>query len=196
MPARGSRLCTPTPSPSLQISARQRQVADRSRIGFIMGDADWVCPYCNGEYGLPRTSENGGSCTKRKCRQKHTAFLREDGDVPVVRAATGGSGGMPTPKNCYEVFQVLGHAYQHVREMGPYERRNECDPEHEDMVYQVRARFGEDEDDGGVVDTQWVLLSDLLEHVSLQTALDRELDKYARGLQANARRAREALRRT
>ena len=63
-------------------------------------------------------------------------------------------------------------------------------------VYQVRARFGEDEDDGGVVDTQWVLLSDLLEHVSLQTALDRELDKYARGLQANARRAREALRRT
>ena len=118
---------------------------------------------------------------------------RDEGAVPVVRGAAVGS--MPTPHNCYEIHEVMGHAYQDVREMEVYERRNGRDWENEDIIYEVRGRFGEDDDDAGVTDTRWVKLSNLIEHVTDQTGLDRELDAYAGSLKAKAKRAREALRR-
>ena len=169
-------------------------MADRSRIGFIMGDADWVCPYCEGESGNPR---HGIPCSAHACRQAHHEVrekrARDEGTVPVVRGAT--VGGMLTPQNCHEIKKVIGHAYQDVREMEAYERRNGVDWENEDIIYQVRGKFKEDDNDEGVMDTRWVKLSDLIEHVTDQTKLDRELDGYAGSLKAKAKGAREALRR-
>ena len=158
---------------------------------------DWICPYCEGQSGLLRTSDNGGSCRKSSCRKKHRAVLereRAGEDVPVGRAITSSSGSH-VPQNCYEVIEVLGHKYHDVGGLPPSALRNGRELQNEDIMYLVRARFGDEEDEEEKQAwTKWVLLEHMLEHVTDQDDLDEKLDKYASQLKAKMRAARRALR--
>jgi hypothetical protein len=94
---------------------------------------------------------------------------------------------------CFEVDEVLGVREADPKELTKRQRRGELEATDIDICYLVRGRFGEDEDDPGMIDTQYVSLSELVTNIKKEK-LDTELDTFARGLAARMKDARKKAR--
>ena len=85
-----------------------------------------------------------------------------------------------------------------MREVDPSEltkrkSRDKLSKTDTDICYLVRGSFGEDEDDPGVIDTQYVGLSELVANID-KAKLDTKLDTFAKSLGERMKDARKAER--
>ena len=93
-------------------------------------------------------------CTRYKCQKAATAEREK-------RIADGGGDDAVVPTYCFEIKEVIGMRFADPERLVGKKRRNELAAAETSLCYLTRGKFGEDQNDDGLIDTRWAELVEL-----------------------------------